>query len=71
MARSRIRVFTMKCRRGCGTTLATMNRSIWGMSPETVKKFQGICENCMTEEEKRELQEASINAVKKKIGVRY
>lgn len=68
MSRKRIHVYTVKCRRGCGKTLATTSRSIWGISESIRKKYQGICEDCMTESEKKELFAASISAVRRTIN---
>jgi hypothetical protein len=44
-----------------------MSRSIWGMSDANVKRFQGICKNCMTPEEHKELEQLQIAAVAKRV----
>ena len=64
----RIQVYTVKCRRGCGKTLATANRSIWGVPDSIRQKYQGICEDCMTPDEMNELQSAQMNAVRRRIS---
>ena len=63
----KIRVYTLKCRRGCGKVLATTNKSIWGVPDSIREKYYGICKGCLTEEEHREIFEATQQAVVKTI----
>lgn len=44
------RIKTIKCKR-CGREISTMVSPIHS-SISTMNKYQGICSNCMTEEEK-------------------
>jgi hypothetical protein len=64
---NKIRVYTVKCRRGCGKVLATTNRSIWGVPQHVREKYQGICGDCLTPEEHREIFEATQQAVAGKV----
>lgn len=63
MPRRRIAVYTAKCRRGCGRTLATTNRSIWG-DEATKKKYELICENCLTDTEKADMFDRQVNHIR-------
>ena len=65
--RGRISIYTAKCRRGCGKTLATASRSIWGVPDHIKRKYELICSDCLTEEEKAEMFEIQIAAVRKTI----
>lgn len=65
MRKKRIQIHTAKCRRGCGKTLATTNRSIWG-DEASKAKFELICEDCMTGDERQEMERAIEGAVLRK-----
>ena len=61
-----IQIILSKCRR-CGKPLATASRSIWGIDPAIRQKYQLICDKCLKPEEKKELEQASVEAVKRNI----
>lgn len=46
-----------ECKRGCGTELASLARSLHG-ADSVREKYAFICKNCLTEEEIQELQNA-------------
>ena len=50
----RERIYLTKCKR-CGKPLASLTQSIWGAN-DARYKYAGICKECMTEEEKQEVQ---------------
>lgn len=53
--RPRIQVVRRSCRRGCGKQLAGLNRPIHG-SQADFDKYHGICENCLTDDEKTDMK---------------
>jgi hypothetical protein len=42
------------CRRGCGRTVHTLKKSIYGANA-LHGKYSGICSNCTTDEERNEI----------------
>ncbi len=55
MARkAKIQVMTVSCRRGCGKKLTTLNRPVHSTA-EDYRKYSGICENCLTDEERADM----------------
>lgn len=65
MARRRITIIVSKCRR-CGCKLATASRSIWG-DEATKKKYELICDNCLTDDEKADMLNRQANHIRKGI----
>jgi hypothetical protein len=65
MARKRIAIIVSKCRR-CGKPLATASRSIWG-ADAIKKKYELICDDCLTPEEKDDMFQKQVEQVKKVI----
>lgn len=61
----RERIYLTKCKR-CGKPLASLTQSIWGAN-DAQTKYAGICEGCMTEKEKQELQNMVNTAVLQRI----
>lgn len=62
MKRRRIEIINTECRRGCGRKIATVSRSIHGAAAAHAK-FSGICEQCITPEERLEMEGAVQGAV--------
>lgn len=62
MARKRIQIIMSKCRR-CGTPLATASKSIWG-DESTKKKYELICEKCLTPDEKSDMFNRQANNIR-------
>lgn len=60
-----MKVYFTKCKR-CGKPLVSLNKSIWGAN-DAQTKYAGICEGCMTEKEKQELQNMVNTAVLQRI----
>lgn len=65
--KTKIALVTMKCRRGCGRSVTTLNRPISG-AHEAHAEFSGICEHCITPEERRSMIEAQVDAILKMCG---
>ena len=51
----RFQVVEILCRRGCGKRLATTTRAIFRGNQHIHDLLHGVCENCMTDEEKEML----------------
>lgn len=64
---TKIALVTMKCRRGCGRSVTTLNRSISG-AHEVHAELSGICEQCITPEERRRITEVQVDAILKMCG---
>ena len=64
MPRPAPRISQAKCRRGCGVTVATMSRPLYG-NLDDFKKFQGICQRCLTPQEKLELEGIQRESMRK------
>jgi len=57
--RQPIRIVRMECRRNCGRKVATLNRPIHGARRD-YDRLHGICERCITPEERRQLEDAMV-----------
>lgn len=64
--RPRIQIVTVKCKRGCGTELATLNRPIYSTQAD-YERYSGICSKCITEEEKADMNGAMLHRTAKNI----
>lgn len=62
MKRQRIKLVYRKCPR-CGKTIAGVNRSITG-ADSVFKKYAGICEDCITPDELKEIEQAQAKAIR-------
>jgi hypothetical protein len=62
----KIQIITAPCRRGCGTQLATASRSIYG-ADEAKRKYELICNDCLTAEEKEHMHNSIANAAMSKM----
>ncbi len=49
------------CKR-CGKPIATLTQSIWGAN-DARDKYAGICEDCITEEERQSIKNMVIAAI--------
>lgn len=58
----RITLLQTPCRRGCGKMLVTLNRSLMG-NDEARSRLAGICENCITDEERAEILDLKPTAL--------
>lgn len=56
----------IKCKR-FGKKIASLNRPLWS-SQATFDLYSGICSDCMTREEKGQLDLAQKNDVKSRLG---
>lgn len=61
MRRGRIQIVTTTCKR-CNKPLAMTNRSIFG-ADEAKRKYERICRDCITEEERQEILNAQAQAI--------
>jgi len=52
--KTRIQLYTVKCRRGCGRDITATSRSIHGANALHTK-YSGICSHCITDEERNEM----------------
>lgn len=58
--KNRIQVLTVKCKRGCGSSVTTTSRSIHGFD-DLHRKYNGICKHCLTAEEEQEINESMFS----------
>lgn len=65
--RRRPQMIQAECRRGCGATLHTLDRSLYGLD-EIRKKYYLICAECLTPDEKEEMLNAMSNGILQKIS---
>lgn len=54
MINMKIEFINEECRRGCGTMLTTLRKSIYGLEQLKIK-YELICKRCLTENEKQEM----------------
>ena len=59
---SKIEFYTLPCRRNCGKLLTTTVHSIYGLN-ELKRKYELICNKCLTEEEKKEMLNSMANGI--------
>ena len=63
MKKRKIEVIQTSCKR-CGKPLCTISKAIH-YTEEMRKRLSGICENCLTPQEKEELRNAVPNLVRR------
>lgn len=61
MKRGRINIVHAPCKR-CGKMLAMTDRSIYG-ADDAKKKYGGICSDCITPEERAEIEKAIAGSI--------
>lgn len=61
MRRGPIQIVTQNCPR-CGRPVAGVSRSIHGADAAHAR-FSGICERCVTDEERQEIENAIVGAI--------
>lgn len=61
-SRSKITLVAVECHRGCGRQVTTLTRSIVGAHAAHAK-FSGICQHCITPEEREEILNAQADAI--------
>lgn len=61
MRRMPFRLLTTECRR-CGKPIVTGNRSLFG-ADEAKARLGSICEACVTDAERREMEQAQAAAI--------
>lgn len=54
MTKKKPKLIQGECRRGCGNTLYTLDRSIHGLD-KLREKYYMICANCLTPDEQKEM----------------
>lgn len=52
--KNRPQIITMPCRRGCGTVLSTLSAPIHSTQADW-QRYHGICDDCLTPEEKADM----------------
>ena len=57
------KLIKIDCKRGCGRSFTSLQRSQWTMHEEIRKKYHGICATCLTANERDEL----LNALCKQV----
>lgn len=62
----RYKIVTRPCRRGCGRSLSGLNKPIHSTQAD-FDKYHGICDQCLTEEEKADMCGPMLMRTAKKI----
>lgn len=64
--RRRVTVVVRSCRRGCGKSLTGLSGPLHGTTAD-FRRFHGICDDCLTDEEKAEMRGPMLMRTAKRI----